>query len=257
MLYAFSPSIVMVTAYVLAGLVPDRGHSWRPYALALAPTAVVAWLFGLSVWPGGAAVVIIWIIAAMGMTAHDRIRSGILWIGTQAIVAVVLVGITIGLARQIPLGDEATLILVVGSLIAAGAAVTVEWGGEFVGRAIKPFADKLYDNPPEPQVIDKNRSLPTGIPSGGKTIGRWERLLIFLFVLAGSSAAIGFLVTAKSILRFGEIKDAEHQKEAEYIIIGTLMSFGFALVTSYLIRCALLIVLPDTIVDALSLGNGE
>jgi len=49
----------------------------------------------------------------------------------------------------------------------------------------------------------------------------------------------GFLFAAKSILRFGEIKDSHQRKMAEYIIIGTFLSFGWALITSYLTQQAL------------------
>ena len=65
-------------------------------------------------------------------------------------------------------------------------------------------------------------------------IGQWERALIFLFVCSGQFGSIGFLVAAKSIFRFGELKDRDNRMEAEYITIGTLMSFGWALVSAYL-----------------------
>jgi hypothetical protein len=42
------------------------------------------------------------------------------------------------------------------------------------------------------------------------------------------------LITAKSILRFGEIKDRRNRLEAEYIIIGTSMSFGYGMFIAYL-----------------------
>ena len=50
-------------------------------------------------------------------------------------------------------------------------------------------------------------------------------LLIFLFIFIGQPAGIGFLVAAKSILRFEE---ARQQKLAEYVLIGTLLSFSLA-----------------------------
>jgi hypothetical protein len=55
-----------------------------------------------------------------------------------------------------------------------------------------------------------------------------------LFVLIGHPESIGFLIAAKSIFRFGEIKESKHRMDAEYIIIGTLMSFGYGI----LIACA-------------------
>ena len=66
-----------------------------------------------------------------------------------------------------------------------------------------------------------------GLPRGGRTIGYLERLLIFLLVMAGQFSAIGFLVTAKSILRFGTVSN--DREATEYVIIGTLASFGWAI----------------------------
>ncbi len=76
-----------------------------------------------------------------------------------------------------------------------------------------------------------------GLKDGGKMIGHLERALIFLFVLINQSAGIGFLVAAKSILRFGEAK--EDQKFAEYVLIGTLLSFGLAIASASLTKVVL------------------
>ena len=65
-----------------------------------------------------------------------------------------------------------------------------------------------------------------GNQGGGSLIGQLERALIFAFVLVGYLEGIGFLVAAKSILRF---KNTEEQKMAEYVLIGTLMSFALAI----------------------------
>lgn len=76
-----------------------------------------------------------------------------------------------------------------------------------------------------------------GLSSGGRRIGYLERLLIFIFVMAGSYEAIGFLVTAKSILRFGESR--KDQKYAEYVLLGTLASFLCATVIGIAAKHAL------------------
>lgn len=59
----------------------------------------------------------------------------------------------------------------------------------------------------------------------GSLIGTLERLLTFLLIMAGQFSAVGFLVTAKSILRF---KDTQTEK-TEYVLAGTLLSFGIAI----------------------------
>jgi len=45
----------------------------------------------------------------------------------------------------------------------------------------------------------------------------------------GQPTGIGFLIAAKSLLRFEATKE---QKASEYVIIGTLTSFGWALAVS-------------------------
>jgi hypothetical protein len=48
--------------------------------------------------------------------------------------------------------------------------------------------------------------------------------------------AIGFLIAAKSILRFTDMKGNNLRKEAEYVLIGTLMSFTCSIITGLLIN---------------------
>ncbi len=65
-----------------------------------------------------------------------------------------------------------------------------------------------------------------GLNEAGKWIGKLERVLILTFVLVQHFEAIGFLITAKSIIRFNDLKQSTQKKEAEYVLIGTLMSFS-------------------------------
>lgn len=74
------------------------------------------------------------------------------------------------------------------------------------------------------------------LKEGGQTIGRLERLLIFIFILVGIPEALGFLIAAKSIFRIGELREPEHRRQAEYIMIGTLYSFTYAIVFAYATR---------------------
>lgn len=69
----------------------------------------------------------------------------------------------------------------------------------------------------------------SGLKDAGKYIGMLERLFIFLFVISDFWEGIGFLLAAKSIFRFGDLKDKKDVKLTEYILIGTLLSFGLAI----------------------------
>lgn len=78
-----------------------------------------------------------------------------------------------------------------------------------------------------------------GLSKGGYWIGVTERSLIYLFILVGEPTGIGFLAAAKSVFRIGELRDAKDRKLAEYILIGTLLSFAAAMVVGLATRAAL------------------
>lgn len=75
------------------------------------------------------------------------------------------------------------------------------------------------------QIGEEEKSL----DGAGKYIGILERLLVFTFVCLGTWSAVGFLITAKSVLRFGDLSKGKNRKLTEYILIGTLLSFGMAI----------------------------
>ncbi|BAO56575.1 hypothetical protein NMS_2566 [Nonlabens marinus S1-08] len=74
----------------------------------------------------------------------------------------------------------------------------------------------------------------TGINSlknAGNWIGIIERLLVFIFIVVGQFGAVGFLLAAKSVFRFGDLNREHNMKLTEYVLIGTLLSFGIAILT--------------------------
>ncbi|WAC40028.1 DUF3307 domain-containing protein [Pedobacter sp. SL55] len=81
-----------------------------------------------------------------------------------------------------------------------------------------------------------NRFIPSkgsiSLQNAGKFIGILERLLIYIFVLTNHLEAVGFLLAAKSIFRFGDLKEGNELKLTEYVLIGTLLSFGIAVAVS-------------------------
>lgn len=78
------------------------------------------------------------------------------------------------------------------------------------------------------------------LQNAGNYIGILERLFVFFFIITGHFEAIGFLLAAKSIFRFGDLKEAKDRKLTEYVLIGTLLSFGIAMVTGFLVQYVLL-----------------
>ena len=83
------------------------------------------------------------------------------------------------------------------------------------------------------------------LDGAGKYIGILERILVFTFVLLDVWSAIGFLITAKSVFRFGDLTDGKNRKLTEYVLIGTLLSFGSAILTGIIYNHLILLVLPN------------
>lgn len=75
-------------------------------------------------------------------------------------------------------------------------------------------------------VRDRNEE---SLNNAGKYIGMLERLFVFIFVITGHWDGIGFLLAAKSVFRFGDLKESKDRQLTEYILIGTLLSFGIAM----------------------------
>ncbi len=70
------------------------------------------------------------------------------------------------------------------------------------------------------------------LKDAGNYIGILERLLVFTFIAIGQWSAVGFLITAKSVFRFGDLTSTKERKLTEYILIGTLFSFGISIAVS-------------------------
>ena len=103
-----------------------------------------------------------------------------------------------------------------------GFVLCVPAGGALIGAFFHPLTEQVKEIEME------------GLRHGGRYIGWLERSLIFLLLVMGYPEGIGFLFAAKSIFRFGEIKEPRQRKLAEYIIIGSFMSFGWALLSAHL-----------------------
>ncbi|HSD06822.1 DUF3307 domain-containing protein [Flavobacterium sp.] len=97
-----------------------------------------------------------------------------------------------------------------------------------LGVLTKPWSEAI--------VNEKEKSL----RYAGKYIGFIERLLVFVFICTNHFEAVGFLLASKSVFRFGDLKESKERKLTEYILIGTLLSFGIAilvgLLTQYLLK---------------------
>ncbi|MCL2899596.1 DUF3307 domain-containing protein [Brenneria tiliae] len=87
-----------------------------------------------------------------------------------------------------------------------------------------------------PQMPPSARENKDSLLRAGKQIGYLERTLILTFVLIGQIPAIGFLLAAKSIFRFGDLRQSDDKMRTEYVMLGTLFSFTLTIMLGLLVR---------------------
>lgn len=85
--------------------------------------------------------------------------------------------------------------------------------GILIGQLTQKWRDQIPDAPT--------------LGNAGKWIGIIERVIILTLVFNHQYAAMGLLITAKSLLRFSESNRAEIK--TEYLLIGTLISISIAI----------------------------
>jgi nitrate reductase gamma subunit len=105
------------------------------------------------------------------------------------------------------------------SLILLGYVVVTTPFGYLIGLLTKRFQNQNNDD----TKTDKN----------GLLIGIFERLIILSFMLVGEYAAIGFLITGKSIIRFSTKNE---DIKSEYVLLGTFMSYALTIMLGILIK---------------------
>jgi len=113
------------------------------------------------------------------------------------------------------------------------------------GTAVLPMqqdtvqeTDEEEQIPATTEILKKTEEQELGLASAGKWIGICERVLILTFVIMSQYTAIGFLMTAKSILRFSE-KETNTQLKTEYVLVGTLVSFASSALIGVLVQMLL------------------
>ena len=87
-----------------------------------------------------------------------------------------------------------------------------------------------------PITIDHSKIQTESLVHAGKYIGILERVLVFVFIIVNHWEGVGFMIAAKSVFRFSDLAEAKQRKLTEYVLIGTLLSFGIAILTGILIN---------------------
>jgi len=201
----------------------NRNHfaSGKLYLHGLITGLIALLVAGLSYWPV-AAIIFLTHVLIDGWKSYQR-QTIVYFIIDQLLHLIVIVGCwyfffgdrtyVTDVIRNIYLNRHAW-ILVTGFIFLTTPA------GILIGQLTRIWREKI--------------SNPGSLENAGKWIGIIERLIVFIFVLLGQYAAISLLIAAKGIIRFNE-KDRPEEK-TEYLVIGTLMSIGIALIVGQTVK---------------------
>lgn len=199
----------------------ERKHR-SPYlylhALIHAVSLAVLLQFDTKYWLGVSIIIISHLlIDIIKLNLNDRVNSILLFFTDQMahlLVIAGVVGIYEGYAIAINALDTPNILLFITAIL------TVTIVSAIFIRVLITKWDLQED------------SIEDSLENAGKYIGMLERLFVFGFVVTNHWQAIGFLLAAKSVFRFGDLSKSKDRKLTEYILIGTLLSFGLAVVTA-------------------------
>ncbi len=118
-----------------------------------------------------------------------------------------------------PMPDAALAALPEAMAYGAGAILATLAGGYAIGKLLAPLLAA------RPALTEDS------LEDAGRIIGLLERGVAWFLVVVGQPAGVGFLIAAKSVLRFTAAKD--DRRVSEYVIIGTLASMGWALAAGH------------------------
>lgn len=111
-----------------------------------------------------------------------------------------------------------TLVIVIAIIL------VTKFSSIIISYVIKPFQAKIFKS-----ESNNKEEIKTG-----RIIGYLERIIILVLFLVEIPAVVGFLIAAKSILRYAEIKNEKDKVMVEYVLIGTLLSFAIGISIAFI-----------------------
>lgn len=158
----------------------------------------------------------------MAIRAHGRSIAFIVLLLAAIVFSVLITQGGSGLrsAFWFALNDRAAIVI-------NGGLAAIFLGGATVGLIVKPIA----------VAFEKSATSVPRLLQIGAHVGHIERLLFFIFIVGGVSAAAALVLTAKSLVRLPSV--SEDMDHAEYYLVGTLSSAAVCLVAAVGTRLAL------------------
>ena len=240
---------------------------WQTWRGALLLRIVVAAAF--SYWICHSVMVSAWLATLIAIQPWLRFRSPKKWTAELEILVVVLnLLFVFAFIRHLDLQMHSHLSLPISReqisaiSIVSGVLLFVIRGGTYIVRGCLRKTETLpklsiYQQPATAIATATAADGDTGTKrldlveiNRGRLIGNLERLVLTLVVIAGSYAALGFLVAAKGLVRSEELQEREF---AEYFLVGSLCSVLVALCAGLVIRYTLLVLWPELL--SLQMGS--
>jgi len=230
--------IPLLTAHFLADFIfqtdedVKRKHSFLVFSKHIALVTVFSYLL-VGIWID----FIIPLVILISHAAIDFIKrtikkdSLVIFLVDQAIHYLVIIGLSIYIQQKI-IAETTSLfwsnlwgnVYLKVLVIVIALILVTKFSSIIISYIIRPFQTKIFKG--ENNNKDEIKT--------GKIIGYLERIIILVLFLANLPAVVGFLITAKSILRYAEIKSEQDKVMVEYVLIGTLLSFTLGITISFL-----------------------
>ncbi len=236
-----APFIILLIAHLIGDFVlqteqmalkKSRVLSWLVlHALQLGViTWVLCWKFG--VWPIALVIFLThlifdWIKPRLPgdplrwYLIDQAVHLGVLWLVALWIVKY-MEGDSMPLTSWMPFNVQ----VIIAAYLAIGRPITIG-----LGLFLKSWQDELL------KLNQSNfESSVNGLTRSGEWIGNLERFFVLTCVLVNQFLLVGAILIAKAVMRQGDATKIEQRKMADYVILGTLGSFGLAFLVGILAR---------------------
>lgn len=217
---------LVLLSIVLAEYAGTSAATWRIAAESIIATAVLTLVahglgFGPTVWLLVALPAVWWILARrMPLWQAVGVAAVVAWTGLLLAIAPWLdrkdpawgdwyEAVAADHVAEVPLDNAVLAVIVFAFLIRPANAI------------VRIVLDRSG-----PGILAEELTL-----KGGRVLGPLERILIFGAALAGTFTIVAAVMAAKGLLRFPEVsRDDPHGLRAEYVLIGSFVSWGLAVV---------------------------
>lgn len=187
-------------------------------------TLIMILLWNLNLWWIAAIVAITHFLIDLAKLYYQNPKTRKSWFFIDQLLHIAVIGIVTFYVNQFDFSFINNRNFL--SIMAGAIFVTVP--ASIIVKMLISSWTPVTPNPSSPQT--------ESLANAGKYIGIIERLLVFIFIIVNHWEGVGFMIAAKSVFRFSDLAEAKQRKLTEYVLIGTLLSFGIAVVTGILVK---------------------